>query len=84
MSKLVLPSNEEEYKRDCQMMYEKGRADAYKEIAYSNDVKKEEFEILAYNQALEDISEKIKWQYKNYKSMPSIYLFLEIVEQLKK
>lgn len=38
----------------------------------------------AYNQALEDISEKIKWQYKNYKSMPSIHLFLEIVEQLKK
>lgn len=27
MSKLVLPSNEEEYKRDCQMMYERGRAD---------------------------------------------------------
>lgn len=37
-----------------------------------------------YNQALEDISEKMKWQYKNYKSMPSIHLFLEIVEQLKK
>lgn len=36
-----------------------------------------------YNQALKDISEKIKWQYKNYKSMPSIHLFLEIVEQLK-
>ncbi len=38
----------------------------------------------SYNQALEDISEKIKWQYKNYKSMPSIHLFLEIVEQSKK
>lgn len=43
-----------------------------------------EHERIIYNQALEDISKKIKWQYKNYKSMPSIHLFLEIVEQLKK
>lgn len=48
------------------------------------DEEKQESEKEAYNQALEDISEKIKWQYKNYKSMPSIHLFLEIVEQLKK
>lgn len=37
----------------------------------------------SYNQALEEITEKIKNYYKVYKVMPSIHCFLEIMEQLK-
>lgn len=40
--------------------YNKGRESAFKEIAYSDDVKKEEFEILAYNKALDDFMTEIE------------------------
>ena len=40
-------------------VYELGRADAFKEIAYSDGVKKEEFEILAYNKGRAEAIEEL-------------------------
>lgn len=45
-------------------VYQQGRADAFKEIAYSDDVKKEEFEILAYNKGRADAIDEFVKRYK--------------------
>lgn len=62
MSNIVLPINEEEYQRDCQLMYNKGKADRDKEITEGNvffsnkpieDIVLEAM-VDGYNQALDD------------------------------